>query len=200
MTGLTRRGAIVGAGGTALSALAVVGWTGRDGGSPRASHEPEVPPVRWLALGAVSVLGATRWSASADDIDDGHGHGGTHAHDEHEHATADASGKHQVHAASPTGHDVWTDTLLVDLALRNSTDRRVRISAGQFRLRVDSGLTVSHYDAEQRMVAVPAGGTVQTRISYLVPPDATTVSLDYLPAGAVEPFGLPLYPTRPQVA
>lgn len=200
MAGVTRRGAIVGVGGTALSALAVVGWAGRDGPSPSEPREPEVPVVRWLALGAVSVIGATRWSASEDKSDEDHGHGGAHSHDEHEQAAADEPGKHQVHAASPTGHDVWTDTLLVDLALRNSTDRRMRISAGQFRLRVDSGVTVSHYDAEQRLVAVPAGGTVQTRISYLVPPDATTVSLDYLPAGAVEPFGLPLYPTRPQVA
>lgn len=105
-----------------------------------------------------------------------------------------------MHAASPTAHDVWTDTLLVDLGLRNNTDGQRRISAGQFRLRVDTGVTVSHYDAEQRLVTVPAGGTVQTRISYLLPPHATTVSLEYTEAGETEPIGLPLHPTRPQGA
>lgn len=185
MIGFTRRAVVAGVGGTALSALVVAGWTDRDGPG-RGAHRPS---VRWMGLTTVAVVEATRWSA----VHEGR----------HDHAVSDHHGggeEHEVHAAGEHGQGAWTDTLLVDLDLRNDSDRTVRISAGQFRLRVDSALMVSYYDAQRPVTVVPAGHTVATRIAYLLPRDATSVSLDFAPVGAAEPRGLPLYPTRPQVA
>ena len=148
-----------------------------------------------MGLTTVAVVEATRWSAAP-----GAQHGHTHDQAHHDHAAGADGDEHQVHAADPHRHGPWTDTLLVDLDLRNDSDRAVRISAGQFRLRVDSAVTVSYYDAQRTVTVVPAGRTVATRIAYLLPRGATTVSLDFTPAGATDPQGLPLYPTRPQVA
>lgn len=191
MIGFTRRAVVAGVGGTTLSALAVATWPGPDAPA-RATQRPG---VRWMGLTTVSVVEATRWSALR-----GAHHSHAHHDAQHDHAAGADTDEHQVHAADPHQHGPWTDTLLVDLDLRNDSDRTVRISAGQFRLRVDSAVTVSYYDAQRAVTVVPAGRTVATRIAYLLPRGATTVSLDFTPVGATAPQGLPLYPTRPQVA
>lgn len=195
MGGPTRRTVILGAGATVASAAAIGGGlSSRDLPPPQ---EPDRGPV-WIAAGAlasVAVLEATRWSGAEED--DGH-EGHDHSHD-HTHVDEPA-GEHQVHAASPIGHGVWTDTVLVDLSVRNHGSRPARFSAGQFRLRVDDGLTVSFYDAERRSSTVRPGGTATTRIGYLVPPRAVKLSLEYTGADKDEPLALALRPRRPQEA
>lgn len=191
MIGFTRRAVVAGFGGTALSALAVASWTDR--ANPAGAVQR--PVARWMGLTTVAVVETTRWSSPRGVR---HDHG---LHERSGHVDAGhGAGEHQVHAVGSHGHGAWTDSLLVDLDLRNDSDQTVRISAGQFRLRVDSALTVSYFDAQRSVTAVPPGRTVSTRIAYLVPRGATTVSLDFQPVGAAEPLGLPLYPTRPQVA
>lgn len=185
MIGFTRK--VVGAdgGGTALAALVVAAPV--DLGSASCPAEP--PRVRWLGLTTVSVAEATQGiPAAAPSERPGHGRRGP-----------DSAGR-QVRSTGSQSHLDRTGTLLVDLDLRNDSDETVHISAGQFRLRLGSAVSVSHQDARQPVTAVPPGRTVVTRIAYRVPSDAETVSLDFTPVGATQTRGLPLYPIRAQPA
>lgn len=120
--------------------------------------------------GAVAVLAARRGTVGAAGGDHGHHHG-------------------------------WAGTVVTDVEVHNPGRRPLLVSPGQFRLRIGStGPTVSFYDSERAVGVLSAGASVRMWISYLAPPEATKLSLEYAAAGATAPVALPLAVTGSAVA
>lgn len=121
----------------------------------------------WTSFGSVAVLGAHQHPAPAG-LAQPHGHtGGRHA--------------------------VWPNTVLAEVEVHNGTKRPVLLSPGQFRLRVGhDGPTVTYYDAERPVAALPAGMTERMWISYLAPSLAADLYLEYTEAGGGRVLSTPL--------
>ena len=193
MTEVSRRAVVLAAGTATLSAVSLSRW----------AAGPEEPPGApagdggtWAALGGVAVLRAT-WGTAGQDGHAGHaGHAGQHdGHAGH----ADAAVASQASPAAvpvPSPHAVWGHAVVVHLAVTNGTDRPVRLSAGQFRLRLDQQRTVSYLDAQHEVRTVAAGETLMTWVSFLAPSVPEPALLDYTAAGAARSVALPLAPLR----
>ena len=166
MITMSRRSAFVALGGSALSGIATGAWF-RRGPAVAASAAGRGAP----GTGAVAVLAARRGTVGAAG---GDGHGG--------HTGVGSS-----------GHHGWSGTVVADLEVHNPSRRPLLVSPGQFRLRIGrTGPTVSFYDSERAVGVLSAGASVRMWISYLAPPEATELSLEYAAAGATAPVALPL--------
>ena len=156
---LSRRHVFLGVGGTLTSGVAVRAWLGHDAGALRS---PTRGPGRWTTFGSVALLGWNRRSHAATGIDTRHG-----GHD----AAADGP-------VNP--HGVWTDSVLVGVQVHNGLDRPMLFSPGQFRLRVGAdGPTVTAYDAERPPGGLPARTTLTSWVSFLAPPDADHLAVEF---------------------
>jgi len=75
--------------------------------------------------------------------------------------------------------------------VRNGSRRAVELSPGQFRVRVgDGGPTVSLYSADRDAGPLGPGATARLRITYLAPPPASRLSLEFDDTGSREPLRL----------
>jgi hypothetical protein len=155
---LSRRHVVLGLGGTLTSGVSARAWLGRDSDARR-------PPTRgrgkWTTFGSVALLGWNRRDHATAGVPAHHGSG-------------------QAEGAPANPHGVWTETVLVGVEVHNGLDRPLLFSPGQFRLRVgDHGPTVTAYDAERPPGGLPARSTLTTWVSFLAPPDASDLSVEF---------------------
>lgn len=174
MTVMSRRGTLVALGGVVASGvsagLVLVG--------KRPSTGPERGRGETTSFGSVALLRSRRRPAGAGPSGSAQPGHAQHAH------------LHQGTSPSEAGrdlaHGVWSESLDVDVEVRNGSNAPILVSPGQFRVRVgDSGTTVSLYSSDRVPGMVEAGSTTDMRISYLVPPRGTPLSLEFSEPGAV---------------
>ncbi|WP_454778607.1 twin-arginine translocation signal domain-containing protein [Georgenia muralis] len=159
MVELSRRQVLTGGAAVAATGLLTWSWAGALG-------PPAAVPVP-TSFGSVSLLGA-RVS----------GRTGVHGHDAA--TAAGASAAAAVAAATLAAHRTWPGLLRVDVAIANHLERAVAFSPGQFRLRVGAdGPTVTALDTELTPGALPAGRTVRTWLTFLVPAAPAELSLSF---------------------
>lgn len=132
---------------------------------------------RWTGFGSVSVGTARRATLTASAV------GAQHQN-------------HSVHV--PEEHRTWSDTVRVEMELHNGTERPILVSPGQFRLRVGSGgPTVTPYQAGWVVGPLSGSSTLSSWITYLAPPGASDMWVEYVEPGATAPQAFVI---DPQVA
>jgi len=87
-------------------------------------------------------------------------------------------------------HGAWTDAVVVDVAVHNTSRRAVELSPGQFRVRVQGGPTVSLYSADRDAGPLGPGATARLQIKYLAPPPTSRLRLEFQDTGSPSPLAL----------
>jgi hypothetical protein len=169
MTEISRRKILAVLAGTAASAAAANLALSRG----RSSPEPTRGRGQRTSFGSVALLAWSRQTLAP---------------------SAPASRHHHADSTTPVPsavHGAWTDAVEVDVEVHNGTRQPMRLSPGQFRVRVDgNGPTVSLYRADRGPGAVAAGSTTTMRISYLAPPRSRPLSLEFDDADAMTTLAL----------
>lgn len=176
MSRLTRRGLGTVLVGGALASGAAIGAVVAGSGTVRPARVLSRGRGRWTAFGSVAVGAARRSTLGASAA-------GTHA-------------AHLGHTAE--SHSTWSDTVRVEVEVHNGTERPVLVSPGQFRLRVGStGPTVSPYQAGWPVGPLSASSTLSSWVTYLAPPGAVDLLVEYVEPGAAAPA---TFVVNPEVA
>lgn len=164
MIELTRRAAMVAAGGAAVS-MAVGGAVVLR--TVPAREQPVRPGGGTLtSYGWVVLVRTSRF-----DIGEVQGSvGGAHGHG--------AAGPGRP--VPSRVHGAWSGAARFDVAVHNASRQAVGLSPGQFRVRVDdAGPTISLYEADRDADPLGAGATATLRITYLVPPAPHRLTLEF---------------------
>ena len=170
---LSRRSLFLGVGGTVTSGVAARAWLGGGSGGRRA---PTRGRGTWTTFGSVALLG---WNRRPHD-------------------TANVATHHPgVAPFSDDGlknpHGIWSETVLVGVAVHNGRDRPLLFSPGQFRLRVGTdGPTVTAYDAERPPGGIPADSTLTTWVSFLAPKGSDDLSVEFADQDAADVLSMRL--------
>jgi hypothetical protein len=152
-------------------AVLIVGWSAVALGAMSALSVDRAGTGRgrgvWTTFGSVAVLAHRRGVETG--VVSGHGHdGGT--------ASRTVSRVHRI-----------------DVEVHNGTARPLLFSPGQFRLRLASdGPSMTPFDAGMAPAALAAGSTVQTWVSYLLPPEADDdAAVEFTEAGPSRTIAVP---------
>lgn len=168
MVRLTRRGALMGIGGSVVVA-ATAGTCSAD--RPRESRSPTRGPGRWTTFGSIALLGWTEH---------------THTTDTSVHGPGQHEGAGQQHLGGGP-HLIWPQIVVIAVEIHNGLDRALLFSPGQFRLRVGpGGPSVAPYDTEGWAEGLAAGSTRTTWVSFLAPRDAADLAVEFTEAGAAQ--------------
>lgn len=163
-------------------AVAAAARLGLPGGRDDGVHS-RVDPATALQ---VAVTGVTRGVDAAVRASHGaHGPAG-------DEAVGPAATTAEAVAQDELGHRVWSGTVTVGLAVRNTADREVLFSPGQVRLRLADGTGVMPVSSERGAGPLPPSSLTRTWVRYLAPDDSRPVTVDYTPAGATDPVPLPV--------
>ena len=111
-------------------------------------------------------------------------------------ATVAGGARHHLAAAAHPGdipvasmvHGAWTDAVLVDVEVQNTSRRAVELSPGQFRMRVEGGPTVSLYSADRDAGPLGPGAGTRLQIRYLAPPSRNRLRLEFQDLGSPGPL------------
>jgi len=174
MSQLTRRGLGTVLVGGALASGTAIGAVVAGSDTVRPDRVLSRGRGRWTGFGSVNVGAARRATLAASAV------GAQHQ-------------DHNIHV--PKSHRTWSDTVRVDVEVHNGTERPILVSPGQFRLRVGStGPTVTPYQSGWPVGPLSSSTTLSSWITYLAPPGAVDMWVEYVEPGATAPQAFVISP------